>query len=69
MKFYDTKGLEVDLKQFEPGSLVVMRVTKEMDKDEWQEFVKNSQHISGIFEDHGLQVVLCPDWIEFKEWK
>lgn len=69
MKFYDKNGTEVDLKQFEPDSLVIARVTKEMDSKEWQEFVKINEHISESFSDQGIKLIYCPDWIEFKEWK
>lgn len=68
MNFYDQEGIEVDVKQFDPGSLVVMRVTMKHDKEEWQRFMKNNQNIAKVFQDHGIKVVFCPDWIEFKQW-
>jgi len=69
MKFVDLNNIQVDLKQFEPDSLVIIRVTKKMSESEWEDFVKNSAYIGEKFASHGIEVVLCPDWIDFKEWK
>lgn len=70
MKLYDTKGLEVDPKQFDAHSLVVLRVTKTMDSEEWQNFIKASgDYLNQLFSQHNITLLICPDWVEFKEWK
>lgn len=69
MKFYTEDGVEADIKQFEAGSLVVMRVTKPMTKKEWSEFIKRQRFTSKFFRDQGIKVLICPDWVEFKEWR
>ena len=68
MKFYDKDGIELDLKQFEPGQVVVARVTKEMSHKEFSNFCKDQEHIFDIFRENQISLVFCPDWIEFKGW-
>ncbi len=69
MKPYNLDGTEINIQEFGGDSVVVIRVTKEMNEEEWANFRKNTEEVAEIFYDKGMQVVLCPDWAEFKEWK
>lgn len=69
MKFYDEKGIEINVDQFESGSLVVARVTKPMTNEEFINFCKHQSPISRTFGKHGINLIFCPNWVEFKEWK
>lgn len=70
MKLYSLDGIEVGLQELSDDSVVVMRVTKKMSNEEFVDFVKNANPIiRDHFEDRGIRILVCPDWIEFKEWK
>ena len=68
MIFYDAKGNEVDVKQFERDSIVIARVTKPMEKEEWKNFCQCNDPLSSMFGRKGITLIFCPDWVEFKEW-
>lgn len=69
MKFFNLDGTPVDMQEFEGHSLVVMRVTKPMTDDEFKEFCRTNTNIGRLFGDYRMKLLICPDWIEFKEWK
>lgn len=69
MKLYDDEGVEIDIKELQGDSIVIARVTKEMNSKEWNEFIYRNEHLSREFSYQGIKLLFCPDWVEFKEWK
>lgn len=69
MKFYSSDNKEVELQDFERGSIVIARVTKPMTEQEWDTFCSGNGSLCKEFQKQGLHLVFCPDWVEFKEWK
>ncbi len=69
MKFYSKEGAEIQLNSFEPNTLVIARVTRSMESKEFKEFCQSNEWLAVEFKKHGVTLVFCPDWVEFKDWK
>lgn len=69
MKFYSKEGNEIELNTFEPNTLVIARVTNPMAREEFKDFCQCNVWLADKFKKHGVTLVFCPDWVEFKDWK
>lgn len=69
MKFHDETGAEIDVKQFEKGSIVICRVMAPHSPEKFGEFCKAHDWISEDFANRWIKLIFCPDWVEFKDWR
>lgn len=69
MSFYDKKGVEIDIQGMQGDSVVVARVLRPMNFEDFSKFCKNNASVASSFAARGMRLVFCPPWVEIKEWR